>query len=262
MPTRVAASRHPFIGCVELAVNAKPPPPGKLLSLRQQDLVNDFKRALEDAPAAAWQSPCSGRALRSSCISPSVVCDRSKQRHCPTTQNVLNAENVPVGTDDEARPRLSQCRWLSNLSCGVLNLADFGEYVARLSNGDTSMKNLELSGRSVLLVEDEPLIALDLRQTLENAGAYVFAATKLPHALQLAAHPDLSAAVLDYRIGHEDSAAICSLLEQRCIPFVFYSGYDDMRRRWPNAVHVPKPADERRLIEAVAGALGSYATAA
>ena len=151
---------------------------------------------------------------------------------------------------------------VEQLRCDVLILADFGEYVIRLSNGDTSMKNLELSGRSVLLVEDEPLIALDLRQTLESAGAYVFAATQLPHALQLAGHPDLSAAVLDYRIGHEDIAAICSLLEQRGIPFVFYSGYDDMRQRWPNAVRVPKPANGHRLIEAVSGALRNYATAA
>ena len=77
------------------------------------------------------------------------------------------------------------------------------------------MTSLALSGRSILVVEDEPLIALDLRQSLESAGAYVFAATQLPHALQLAGHPDLSAAVVDYRLGQGDSTAICSLLEQR-----------------------------------------------
>ena len=124
------------------------------------------------------------------------------------------------------------------------------------------MKNHTLSGNLILLVEDEPLIALELRQTLESAGAYVFAATQLSHALQLAIHPDLSAAVLDYRLGDEYCTAICSLLERRGIPFVFYSGYDDMRQRWPNAVRVPRPANGHRLIEAVSGALRSYATAA
>ena len=117
------------------------------------------------------------------------------------------------------------------------------------------MKSLALSGRSILVVEDEPLIALDLRESLESAGAYVFAATQLPHALQLAGHPDLSAAVLDYRLGQENSAPICSLLEQRGIPFVFYSGYDDMHQIWPDAVRVPKPADGHRLVEAVAEGL-------
>jgi PleD family two-component response regulator len=48
----------------------------------------------------------------------------------------------------------------------------------------TSMNNLALSGRSILVVEDEPLVALDLRETLERAGAYVFAATHLSHALR------------------------------------------------------------------------------
>jgi CheY-like chemotaxis protein len=119
------------------------------------------------------------------------------------------------------------------------------------------MESLALSGRSILVVEDEPLIALDLRQSLESAGAYVFAATQLPHAVQLAGHPDVSAAVLDYRLGHEDSTAICSRLEQRGIPFMFYSGYEDMHKLWPNAVHVPKPASAHEIIEAVKGMFAS-----
>jgi CheY-like chemotaxis protein len=118
-----------------------------------------------------------------------------------------------------------------------------------------SMNNLALSGHSILVVEDEPLVALDLRETLEGAGAYVFAATQLSAALQLAGHPDLSAAVLDYRLGDDDSAAICSVLERRGIPFVFYSGYDDMQQLWPHAMRVPKPAAGSRIVEAVTGAL-------
>jgi CheY-like chemotaxis protein len=84
----------------------------------------------------------------------------------------------------------------------------------------------------------------------------VFAATHLSQALQLAGHPDLSAAVLDYRLGDDDSAAICFGLEQRGIPFIFYSGYDEMQQLWPHAMSVPKPADGSRIVEAVAGALG------
>jgi DNA-binding response OmpR family regulator len=117
------------------------------------------------------------------------------------------------------------------------------------------MKNLALSGCSILVIEDEPLVALDLRQTLESAGAYVFAATQLAHALQLAGHPDVSAAVLDYRLGQEDSAPICSVLQRRGVPFLFYSGYDDVHRIWPDAVRVPKPAGVHRIIDAVAGVL-------
>ena len=120
-----------------------------------------------------------------------------------------------------------------------------------------SMKTLALTGRSILVVEDEPLIALDLRNTFESAGAYVFAATQLPHALQLAGHPDLSAAVLDYRLADGDCTPICTLLSERSVPFVFYSGYDDMREQWSHAVRVPKPASPPELIQAVTEVLRS-----
>jgi DNA-binding response OmpR family regulator len=117
------------------------------------------------------------------------------------------------------------------------------------------MQNLPLSGAAILVVEDEPLVALDLRQTLEIAGAYVFAATQLSHALQLAGHPDISAAVLDYRLGDGDCTPICTLLSERDIPFVFYSGYDDVRQNWPDAAHVQKPADATTIVKTVAAAL-------
>ena len=95
---------------------------------------------------------------------------------------------------------------------------------AQRANGrGIQMQNPPLSGEAILVVEDEPLVALDLRQTLESAGAYVFAATQLSHALQLAGHPDISAAVLDYRLGDGDCTPICTLLSERDIPFVFYS---------------------------------------
>jgi len=84
-----------------------------------------------------------------------------------------------------------------------------------------------------------------------------FASTQHPHALQLAGHPDLSAAVLDYRLGQEDTSAICVRLGQRGVPFMFHSGYDDMREQWPHAVRVPKPASPPELIQAVKEVLRS-----
>jgi CheY-like chemotaxis protein len=119
------------------------------------------------------------------------------------------------------------------------------------------MENHALSGRSILVVEDEPLIALDLRKGLESAGAYVFAATQHPHAQQLAGHPDLSAAVLDCWLGQEDTGAICSRLQQRGVPFMFYSDYDDLHQLWPNAMRLPKSANAHELIEAVKGMFAS-----
>jgi CheY-like chemotaxis protein len=113
-----------------------------------------------------------------------------------------------------------------------------------------------LAGCTILVVEDEPLIALELRSLLENAGACVFAATQLPHALGLADHPDLCAALLDYRMGDGDVGSLCNRLEKRGLPFIFYSGHDDQLERWPDAVLVSKPSGEEKIIAALTTVLG------
>src|SRR3954447_24899913 len=107
-----------------------------------------------------------------------------------------------------------------------------------------------LTGRTILVVEDEPLIALELRSLLEDAGAHVFAATQLAYALRLADHPDLSAAVLDYRLGQEDVEPLCRRLAQRGIPFIFYSGHADVLKLWPEATLVSKPSTENAILKA------------
>ena len=68
---------------------------------------------------------------------------------------------------------------------------------------------MDLTGRSILVVEDEPLICLDTTRRLQAAGAKVLAASHLDKALGLAGHPDLSAGVLDFDLGNADSTLIC-----------------------------------------------------
>ena len=48
-----------------------------------------------------------------------------------------------------------------------------------------------LLGRSVLIVEDEPLIALDLHDTLHKAGATILAATTIKEAFELIARAQI-----------------------------------------------------------------------
>ena len=123
--------------------------------------------------------------------------------------------------------------------------------------GFSLVNDLALAGRSILLVEDEPAIALQLEEQLNAAGARVYSAGRLREALHMAEHPALSAAVLDFRLGEDSSAAVCRRLEELGIPFVFYTGYgdDDAFRRWPDAPIVSKPVDAGVLINAVAGLL-------
>jgi CheY-like chemotaxis protein len=114
-----------------------------------------------------------------------------------------------------------------------------------------------LAERRILVVEDEPLIALDIAARLQEAGARVLSALYLERALGLAECPDLAAGVLDFDLGKADSTQVCWKLTSRQIPFLFHSGrlYSAFQQ-WPRAPVLLKPTTHA-LIEAVAGLLNA-----
>src|ERR1700704_3042886 len=113
------------------------------------------------------------------------------------------------------------------------------------------LEALSLRGRSILVVEDEPLLALDLETFLHGAGAKVLSASTLPRALYLVDHPGLSASFLDYRLSANDCEPVCERLRARRIPFVIYSAYSGLRQKFPDAVIVPKPANLNEVVAAL-----------
>ena len=82
-----------------------------------------------------------------------------------------------------------------------------------------------LVGRSILVVEDEPLIAMDIVAEFESRGAQVMQTHSLKEALKLIEADGLSAAILDHGLRDGDSTQLCERLDERRIPFVTYSGY-------------------------------------
>jgi CheY-like chemotaxis protein len=111
--------------------------------------------------------------------------------------------------------------------------------------------NRPLLGRSILVVEDQPLIAMDVVQGLEVAGASVPAARTLRDALDKVEAPGLSAAVLDHRLNDGDSSQICERLDARNIPFIVYSGYPQFAGACSEGKQVSKPATPQELVIAV-----------
>jgi CheY-like chemotaxis protein len=112
---------------------------------------------------------------------------------------------------------------------------------------------MPLIGRSILLVEDEPLICLDVEKRLQATGARVLAASRLEQALALADREELSAGVLDFDLGRGDSTPVCWRLFDRRIPFVFHSGrFYSAFKQWPSAPVVFKPTGQG-LIATVTG---------
>jgi DNA-binding response OmpR family regulator len=80
-----------------------------------------------------------------------------------------------------------------------------------------------LAGQIILVVEGEPLIALDLRTALEAAGAEVIVARNAAEALIRISEFDFAAAVVDWRPGSEDHRVVARALKQEQVRFLFYA---------------------------------------
>ncbi|SRR5258706_10370925 len=112
-----------------------------------------------------------------------------------------------------------------------------------------------LAGRNILLVEDEPLIAIDIATALANAGARVLVARGPKRGLKLAQDSELSAAVVDFGLGDDDATAICECLRGRNTPFMMYSGRHRLPGPWRDEVLVRKPVRPQVIIEKVVSLL-------
>jgi DNA-binding response OmpR family regulator len=113
------------------------------------------------------------------------------------------------------------------------------------------MERLKLKGRKVLIVEDEPLIAIDIADAFQKAGAEVTTTTTLRQAMALVEHDGLAVAILDHALNDGDSTALYTRLKERDIPFVIYSGFPEVSGLAAEAPVVQKPAKADVLIATV-----------
>lgn len=109
---------------------------------------------------------------------------------------------------------------------------------------------MSLAGRRVLIVEDEPLIALDLQHILEETGAYVHVVFTLPDAIACL-DQSWCAAIVDHHLGRETSEPIYEALHQRAVPFVVFTAAPVCEIPVTVLV-VPKPASMQRILGLVA----------
>src|SRR5438876_12270978 len=89
------------------------------------------------------------------------------------------------------------------------------------------LHHVSLFGCPILIVEDEPLIALDLHAALCAAGAGIIAATDATEALRLISRNEISAAVIDVKLGDRDALEVCQALFHHRVPFIFHTAYAD-----------------------------------
>jgi len=119
-----------------------------------------------------------------------------------------------------------------------------------------------IEGKRFLVLDDEFLIALDIQQTLESAGASdVLCVAHADGALkELSNGASFDCAILDVKLGdrQQNSLTVANLLMQKSTPFIFLTG---MRgeylhtREFPGAPVVEKPYATDALMAALRKAM-------
>jgi CheY-like chemotaxis protein len=111
--------------------------------------------------------------------------------------------------------------------------------------------------KTVLIVEDEFVIAMDLQLMLEDHGWQVLGPVgTVREALGILGHELPSVALLDVNLGDELVTPVAEFLQTRGVPFAVASAYEKPEQfGGPVLAGVPnagKPTNEQRLMAALA----------
>ncbi|MWV28243.1 HWE histidine kinase domain-containing protein [Aurantiacibacter rhizosphaerae] len=116
----------------------------------------------------------------------------------------------------------------------------------------------QLSG-TVLLVEDNMIIAMDSEKMLEDLGAQkVCTASSVAEAMRIIEEEDISMALLDLNLGVDNSLPVARTLKEKGIPFAFATGYGDSAQLLEDFSEYPvltKPYEKALLGSTMAGLL-------
>lgn len=103
-----------------------------------------------------------------------------------------------------------------------------------------------LVGLRVLVVEDNHLIATELRRMLDDLKCPVIdIASQLSEATALAQSAAIDGALLDLNLAGRQTYPVADILRERGIPLIIMSGYDAsyLREDYADAAHLQKPFD-------------------
>jgi DNA-binding response OmpR family regulator len=100
--------------------------------------------------------------------------------------------------------------------------------------------------QSVLIVEDDTLIALDLQSLLENAGYSVIGPVgSVEAAMRLLKHAKPDFALLDINLGKTNSFPLADLLAADAVPIIFVTAHS---RRVLHEEHANRPVVEKPFL--------------
>lgn len=104
----------------------------------------------------------------------------------------------------------------------------------------------------ILIVEDEPVIALTLEDFLVEAGFEIAGVVgKLDKALALIESGACDAAIIDANLAGVSASPAASALAARGLPFIVLSGYspEQIQGAFPGALFIQKPYRPVQLLQ-------------
>jgi|SRR5215207_5744187 DNA-binding NtrC family response regulator len=114
------------------------------------------------------------------------------------------------------------------------------------------------SGERILVAEDECVIALDLTDTLECAGAAVIGpAATVQETLRLAMTEAVDRAILDFNLADGEVTPALKFLASKGVPTVIYTGRGlppELASQHPDLTILRKPVPHRQLVAELAAA--------
>lgn len=110
-----------------------------------------------------------------------------------------------------------------------------------------------LEGKKILIVEDEVILALDLRFAMEDLGADVIGPChRLSRALEIADAAPIDGAILDVDLAGEAVFPLADHLRRRRVPFVFHTGRHnpaELAHLYGDVTICKKPSTPERVVQ-------------
>jgi len=152
--------------------------------------------------------------------------------------------------DFDWRPEGLNCSLCVPRGDGIEPLARHGDAHHALDGDKLALPLRIESGNRILLVEDEILVAMMMKDILSELGfAVIGPFSRLAEAMVAAVHEEIDAGIIDVNLGGEFVYPVADVLTARKIPFVFVTGYgvESIDGRFGYVPIVKKPVQRQVL---------------
>jgi PAS domain S-box-containing protein len=118
------------------------------------------------------------------------------------------------------------------------------------ADNDTAQREIAIAGNRIMIVEDEALVAIALRDSLHEMGFSVVGPfSRISEAMIAFKKTDVNGAVLDINLGGDLIYPLADVLAAENVPFIFVTGYgaEGIDRRFSNVPVLQKPIERHAL---------------